>query len=104
MIKQYEVLVQQKCDRGTDRYCSLGRLMKSIKKPYYNSLDDALHDLKIFVERHNKGARVEQSVVGGIGIDFVIDKETADSLAVVDWKIRVREVTPFEWVTDLEVL
>lgn len=98
MTKQYLVCVQQKYQQADGTYTNLGKLMRSFSKPYYTSLDEAMRDLKQFVESKNQGARTETQVVNGIGIDFVIDAESAANLAVVDWYIKVREVTPWEMV------
>lgn len=98
MTKQYYVGVQQKYHQADGTYLNLAKIMRGISRSYYTSLDLAMSDLKRFVESKNQGARTETQVVNGIGIDFVIDAESAANLAVVDWFIKVREVTPWELV------
>lgn len=98
MKKEYLVCVQEKYQQKDGTYYNLAKLMRGMKYSTYSSLDEAMRDLKKFIESKNKGARTETQVVNGIGIDFVIDPETADDLTVVDWYIKCREVTPWEMV------
>ena len=104
MKKQYLVKVQQKwqAKEGNNEYWNLARLMGGINKTFYTSLETAMIDLKKYVEDCNRGARTERTVVNGIGIDFVVDAESAADDVVVDWKIQVREVTPWETVAEME--
>lgn len=102
MKKQYSVGVQCKYQQEDGTYLNLARLMRTGYKSYYDDLESAVADLKTYIEERNKGARTEKTVVGGIGIETVIDAETADSLTVVDWYIKVREVTPWETVARMD--
>lgn len=105
MIKQYLVLVQQKHQQKNDEYYNL-RLVYGdsnfFRKRYYNTLEEAMSKLQAYIAQQNRGERTETTVVNGIGIDMVIDAETAKSTAVVDWIIKVREVTPFEEVARMK--
>ena len=97
MIKQYLVCVQQKHQQKDGEYYNLRLLVgDGFRKRYYNDLGQALKELQAYIAKQNRGERTETTVVNGFGIDMVIDAESAKDLAVVDWYIKVREVTPWE--------
>lgn len=98
MRKEYLVCVQEKYQQAEGTYYNLAKIMRGLKYSSYPSMESAMRDLKKFVEQRNKGARTETTIVNGIGIDFVVDAESADDLTVVDWYIAVREISPWEVV------
>lgn len=59
---------------------------------------EAVDALNKLIRQRSKGARVETQVCGGIGIDFVIDEDTANDMRIVDWKIRKQWKTKWETV------
>lgn len=101
MIKQYLVCVQQKHQVKNGEYYNL-RLVAGdsnfFRKRYYNDLGEAMRVLQRYIAQQNRGERTETTVVNGFGIDMVIDAETAKDMAVVDWYIQEREVTPWREV------
>ena len=97
MIKQYLVCVQQKYQQKDGEYWNLKALLGTSRKGrYYTDLKQAITELQTYIAKQNSGERTEKTVVNGIGIDMVIDAESAKDMAVVDWYIKVREVTPWE--------
>ena len=101
MFKQYLVCVQQKHQQKSGEYYNLYKIMRGLRGSYYLSLDEAMSDLQKYIAEKNKGERTETTVVNGIGIDLVIDAETAKSQAVVDWYISEREVTKWSRLTQM---
>lgn len=96
-MKQYLVCVQQKWQQESGEYWNLKALIgNSLKARFYNNLEEALEDLQKIIAIKNRGERTETQYINGIGIEMVIDAETAKREAVVDWYIKEREVTP--WV------
>lgn len=101
MRKEYLVCVQEKHQQAEGMYYNLAKIMRGLGYSTYPSLGMAMRDLKKFVEQKNKGARTETTIVNGIGIDFVVDAESAQDFAVVDWYIKEREVSPWEIVAKM---
>lgn len=99
MGKQYLVCVQQKNQQKDGEYWNLKALLgTSLKGRYYTDLQQAMRDLQSYIAKQNRGERTETQYINGIGIEMVIDAETAKDFAVVDWYIKEREVTPWEEV------
>ena len=98
MTKQYLVLVQQKYQQKDGDWWNLRVLLGDSamgRKRYYTDLAEAKKKLAEYLAKQNRGARVERTAVGGIGLLTEIDEDTANDLTVVDWVIQEREVTPF---------
>lgn len=99
MSKQYLVCVQQKHQLKTGEYYNL-RLVAGdsnfLRKRYYDDLSEAMKALQKYIARQNRGERTETTYCGGIGIETVIDAESAKDLAVIDWYIKERDVTPWK--------
>lgn len=70
----------------------------------FKSKEAAVDALNALIRERSKGARVETCVCGGIGIDTVIDEDTANDMRIVDWKIRKQYKTPWELDEAMEVL
>ena len=70
----------------------------------FKSKEEAADALNALIRERSKGARVETCVCGGIGIDTVIDEDTANDMRIVDWMIRKQYKTPWEVDEAMEVL
>lgn len=64
----------------------------------FNTKQDAVDALNKLIRQRSKGARIETNYCGGIGIDTVIDEDTANDLRIVAWKIRKQWKTPWETI------
>jgi len=105
MKKEYLVIAQQACDVDTGHWRNVRQYLEGIGMRYYGTLEAAKAGLEKYIGKWNKeftydsnGKRVETTSSGSIGIDLVSDKKLDDRMRVVAWKIRVREVTPWETV------
>ncbi len=70
----------------------------------FKSKEAAVDALNALIRERSKGARVETCVRGGIGIDTVIDEDTANDERIVNWKIRKQYKTPWELDEAMEAL
>ena len=64
----------------------------------------AVDALNALIRDHSKGARIETTVCGGIGVDIAIDEDTANDERIVNWKIRKQYKTPWELDEEMEAL
>ena len=102
MGKQYLVCVQQKHQLKSGEYWNLKALLgTSLKGRYYTDLKQAVTELQRYIATQNRGEHTETQYVNGIGIEMVIDAETAKDFAIVDWYIKEREVTPWKEVMQM---
>ena len=65
----------------------------------FDTADEAKKALAEEIRRMNKGARVETTKCGDIGIDLVIDEETAKDHEIIYWEIQKQWRSNWE-VTD----
>lgn len=100
MTEQYLVSVQKKYQEKSGEWYNLARLVGGIGKTYFRTLECAKSALEKYIADNNNGARTETTKCGSIGIDFVLDEETANEQRVIHWKIEKRLVTPFELVEE----
>ena len=106
MKKEYAVMAQQKFQQAENKWTNVRAYLEGFGKRFYGSEKEAKAGLNDYVSMWNKeyvydsnGKRIETSTCGGIGVDFVASKKLDDDMRVVAWKIKVRDVTPWE---DLE--
>lgn len=69
----------------------------------FKSKEAAVDALNALIRERSRGARVETCVCGGIGIDTVIDEDTANDMRIVDWKIRKQYKSKWEIEERMEV-
>lgn len=69
----------------------------------FKSKEAAVDALNALIRERSKGARVETCVCGGIGIDTVIDEDTANDMRIVDWRIRKQYKSKWEVEERMEV-
>lgn len=69
----------------------------------FKSKEAAVDALNALIREHSKGARTETCVCGCIGIDTVIDEDTANDMRIVDWKIRKQYKSKWEVEEQMEV-
>jgi len=62
----------------------------------FDTADEAKAELAKEIKRFNKGARVETTTCGMIGIDLVIDEKDAEYMEIVYWEIQKRWVSSWE--------
>ena len=70
---------------------------------YHATLEKAQEALDHVVNYFNGKPRTTTQVCGMIGITSHTDSKTAKSMMVVKTRIRVREVTPWETVEEVDV-
>jgi len=76
---------------------------KKLDKPLsvrqlFDTAEEAKAELAKEIRRLNKGARIETTVCGMIGIDLVISEEDAKFMEIVNWKIEK------QWRSDWETV
>ena len=69
----------------------------------FKSKEAAVDALNALIRERSKGARIETCVCGGIGIDTVIDEDTANDMRIVDWRIRKQYKSKWEVEEQMEV-
>lgn len=69
----------------------------------FKSKEAAVDALNALIRERSKGARTETCVCGGIGIDTVIDEDTANDMRIVDWRIRKQYKSKWEVEEQMEV-
>lgn len=107
MKKEFAVLAQHKYQQAENKWMNVRPHLEGPGKRFYNTVEEAKAGLNQYVSMWNKehvydseGKRIETCDCGGIGIDTVSDKERDDDLRVVAWKIKVREVTPWNVIEE----
>lgn len=103
MKKEYLVLAQHKHQQADDKWVNVRALLDGSKNLFYHSAEEAKDALNQYIFRWNKeyvydseGNRIETCSCGGIGVDTVTDKVLDDDMRIVAWKIKVRDVAPWE--------
>ena len=69
----------------------------------FKSKEAAVDALNALIRERSKGARVETCVCGDIGIDTIIDEDTANDMRIVDWRIRKQYKSKWEIEEQMEV-
>ena len=64
----------------------------------FDTAEEAKVELAKLIRERNKGARIETTTCGMIGIDLVIDEESAKHMEIVHWEIQK------QWRSDWELL
>ena len=110
--KQYLLKVQFACDAEEDKWWNGTRLdpLGGYRKDYYKTERDARAALERILAKANrdhtydsKGQRREtHEIGGGFAADLIVDRRIDDMNRIVAWKIKVREVTPWEDVDSSE--
>lgn len=67
----------------------------ALQQQFYTA-EETKAELAKLIRECNKGARVETTVCGSIGIDFVVSEEDAKEEEIVRWKIQKRWVSSWE--------
>lgn len=109
-MEQYSVIVQHKMDVKEGRWVELGAVMQGLGHRYYTTKAKALADLRAYLRKYNQefkydvnGQRQEiQPIGGGFTAALVHDKQIDDDFLVVAWKLRRRDVTPWETLENAE--
>ena len=70
----------------------------------FKTKESAVDALNTLIRDRNRGARVETYVCGGIGIDTVVDEDSANDMRIVDWRIRKQYKTQWEVEEQMEVV
>lgn len=103
MKKEYAVMAQHKYQQADNGWINVRASLEGPGKRFYHTVEEAKAALNQYVSTWNKeyvydskGKRIETCVCGGIGIDSVSDEKRDADMMVVAWKIKVREVTPWE--------
>lgn len=63
----------------------------------FDTAEEAKAELAKLIRKWNKGARIETTTCGMIGIDLVISEEDAKAMEIVYWEIQK------QWRSDWEV-
>ena len=108
MRKQYLLKVQFADDVTENRWWNGARLDPMAKpgQRFYDSLEDAKAALNRLMAKANQahvydknGKRIEtKSIGGGFTADLEIDRKVDEDNRIVNWSIKVREVTEWEAV------
>lgn len=64
----------------------------------FDTAEEAKTELAKLIKRFNKGARIETTTCGMIGIDLVISEEDANDMEIVYWEIQKQWRTSWEAV------
>jgi len=106
LTKQYLLEIQFAMDEENGVWKYGAAYDKGIGSKFYTSKEAAEAGLARLLRKFNldytygdDGKRREtHEIGGGLGADMVITKEIDDMNRIVHWKIKVREVTPWEEV------
>lgn len=63
----------------------------------FDTAEEAKAELAKLIRKWNKGARIETTTCGMIGIDLVISEEDAKYMEIVNWEIQK------QWRSDWEI-
>lgn len=69
-----------------------------VAKRMFDTAEEAKAAIMEEIRQRNRGARVETTMCGSIGVDFVIDEKAAKDFEVTAWTIRK------QWRTDWETI
>lgn len=69
-----------------------------VAQQLFDTAEEAKAELAKFIRKWNKGARIETTACGDIGIDLVISEEDAKYMEIVHWEIQK------QWRSDWELL
>ena len=95
MKKEYSVLV--KFRKSETKWHNATSIVLGLNRRHVNTYEEAKDVLETALERFNGKPKVERQDCNGIGIDIVIDERSAKVMEIIDYKIKVREVS--EWET-----
>ena len=106
MTKQYLLEIQFPDDKKENRWKYGAYFDRGGNARFYPTLEDAKAGLGRILRKFNKefeydadGKRRETfEIGGGFAADLKYDKRIDDACRIVSWRIRVREVTPWEEV------
>ena len=71
-----------------------------VEKRMFDTAEEAKAEIMAEIRRRNRGARVETTMCGSIGIDLVISEEDAKDFQVTAWTIRKQWRTNWEKVEE----
>jgi len=64
----------------------------------FDTAEEAMAELAKVIRKNNRGARIETTDCGGIGIDLVISEEDAKEHEIIRWEIQK------QWRSDWDVV
>lgn len=108
MTKQYLLEIQFPNDKKEGRWKYGAYFDRGGNARFYPTLEEAKAGLGRLLRKFNKdfeygpdGKRRETTDCGGgIAADLIVSKDMDDASRIVAWRIRVREVTPWEDVEE----
>lgn len=99
MKKQYLAKIQHRYQEKTGDWSNAMALTTSNRR-FAESYEEAKAVVDKLMKEFNKGARVERSTAGGIGVATHITADDANRLEIVRWEILEREVSEWQKVSE----